>query len=140
MKTYILSEEAMRRIESTFQLVESMIESETEYTLDAFTAQFDKIESIAYKDYSSEVQADVLKSLSEGMKVPFPNFDISKYQIDLKNDHIKRGDGTVLNTSNATVAEKTLLHIFDGIITEANEEDSDIMGHLDDLRSSLFQQ
>lgn len=136
MKTYVLSENAMSQIENQFQLLESMIESDQEIDVSVFLSELDKIESIMSRKY--DVRSSVIDSINKTMRTPFPNFDISKYEIDIDNDIIKRGDGTVLTESNATTAEKTLLDVYKGIVEEADETDAEIREHINAIKAEIF--
>jgi hypothetical protein len=138
MKTYTLSDNAVRRIGTAIDTINFMLNSDQEYTIEAVNTQFDKIEDIMAKDYSSEVLDSVTKALQKAVEIPFPNFDISKYQIDLNNDQIKRGDGTLLTKSNATTVEQTLLESYNGMVEESNDVDADIHDTVDALRAQVF--
>jgi hypothetical protein len=138
VKTYTLSESAMKRIGTAIEMIHFMLDSDQEYTIEAVNAQFDKIEDIMAKDYSSEVIDSVTQALQKAVEIPFPNFDISKYQIDLNHDQIKRGDGTLITKSNATTVEQTLLESYNSIVEESNDVDADMHETLDALRAQVF--
>jgi non-homologous end joining protein Ku len=72
------------------------------------------------------------------MKVPFPQFEML-YTIDYDNDIIKRGNGTVINETNSTVVEKTLLHLFQAIIKEADDYDASLDEVLDGYRAEMLE-
>jgi hypothetical protein len=138
MKTYTLSDNAIRNITNATETISYMLDSEQEFTIEAVNAQFDKIDNVISKNYSNEVLDKVTNAIEKAVKIPFPNFDISKYTIDLNNDQIKRGDGTLVNKSNATTVEKTILAAYQGMVDESNEVDNEVHEIVDSLRSRVF--
>jgi len=131
----VLSEDAIRKIQDALDTAESMISSDQDYPFEAFMAQLNRIEDIRDRDYSSEVISKVKDALQKAVSIPFPNFDINKYHIDLKTDTINRGNGDQVTESNATVAEKTLLDSYAAIVAEANDLDEEIDDHIQELKS-----
>jgi hypothetical protein len=138
MKTYVLSETAMRRIETAIETIEHMINSDEEFPLEAVNSQFDKIEAIMATDFSNEVQDKVEDAIQDALKTPFPNFNIKKYKIDMRTDKVYRSNGELVTSGDATTTEQTLLKVYKGMVEDANQVDAEINDTLEQLRAQVY--
>jgi hypothetical protein len=135
MKTYVYSDNALKALQRAEETLSYMVDS-GDYDITDMNSQFDRIDDIRSKFYN--VDAEIKKSLITSMKVPFPQFEML-YTIDYDNDIIKRGNGTVINETNSTVVEKTLLHLFQAIIKEADDYDASLDEVLDGYRAEMLE-
>jgi hypothetical protein len=137
MKTAMLSDSAMNKIDNQFQMIDVMVNGSAEVSVETVFSAFDKINTLVEANHP-EVAIPLAKQLEEGIKISFPNFDISKYKLDVINDIITRGDGTVLSQSNSTNVEKTLLDAYNGVAENANDTAASILERADEWKNDIL--